>query len=721
MDRIKADPQGGKGDRIPLDAKLLGEAVIELNISRRSVSLYPKEHPITREALNRAYQFLQKLFELRPEITLGIAKDSLIVDEYTLDRKNPVFKEFSVSLHERGIASVTFLSGLSIDELYIFHELITREEFQGQAIIEAATKRGLRHIILSPLDISKLQFLEGHLREGDTGTRILEDYVSGLLEGRLADSDAEGVILMSPPDEIAEILNENLTEDTPEETYERVITTYLRKKGERIRSDLFNKFISLIENLNPELKRQFLKTSFTAGRLDETELENIIKELTPEDLDRLMRIFEEQASFIPETLKNLMNKLYETKGETRLLEMIIGNKTVVHDFEIDEKTVRLFSEDHFDTYVPEDYINELDAMLKGFEGKKTPLSEEALKACEEGYTDKIISEIIIELLDSGTASREEFLQLLTRLSGYVQSFLDTGRFNEILEIYNAVYSSSLTGQFREEAQSMIEYFFKSEQFISRLIESFRLWGRLNREGVIKFASVLRYYLIKPLIEQSIEEQDQAVRRFYLSILTRLGTDVADEAYLRLNDKRPEVLRDMIYLIRECGGKKYLKAIRNLARHEDRDVAMEAVRTLLHFRTPDSVSYLKLYLRSDNPDLRDRAVRLAGMYKIKEVVPYLLELLEKKDILGTESYYRISIVQALSEIGDPRAIDVLKKIYSSKTLFFWSNLEELKVEIFRTIHKYPFESIKELLRIGLNSKNKEIASISRRLLEGGKDA
>lgn len=98
MDRIKADPQGGKGDRIPLDAKLLGEAVIELNISRRSVSLYPKEHPITREALNRAYQFLQKLFELRPEITLGIAKDSLIVDEYTLDRKNPVFKEFNVAI-----------------------------------------------------------------------------------------------------------------------------------------------------------------------------------------------------------------------------------------------------------------------------------------------------------------------------------------------------------------------------------------------------------------------------------------------------------------------------------------------------------------------------------------------------------------------------------------------------------------------------------------------
>ncbi len=709
-----------KKDKLPLDAKLLSEAVIELNISRRSVSLYPREHPITRESLKRAYQLLSKLFELRSDITLGIAKDTLVVDEYTLDKRNPVFQEFGISLHEKGIAAVCFQSGLTIDELYVFHELITsKDELQGQALVEAASRKGLRHITISPLDISRLQFLEGQLREKGTGTVVLEDYVSGLLEGRLADADAEGIILVSPPDEIAEILNENLTEDAPEETYDRVITAYLRKKGERIRSDVFNKFISLIDNLNPELKKQFLKKSFGAKRLESSELEQIIKDLTPEDLDKLMRIFEEQASFIPDTLKNLMNKLYETKGETKLLEMIIGNKTVVHDFELDEKAVRLFSEDHFDTYVPEDYVNELDAMLKGLEGKKTPLSEEAKRACEEGYTEKVISEIIIELLNTGTPAREEFLQLLTRLSDFIQSFLDTGRFNEILEIYNAVYSTSLTGPFREEAASMIEFFFKSEQFISRLIDSFRLWGRLDREGVIKLAYVLRLYIIKPLIETVIQEQDQATRRFYLSILSRLGSDVADEASVRLGDKRAEVLKDMVYLIRECSGKKYLKSIRNLARHENADVALEAVRTLLHFKTPDALSYLKLYLRSDNPDIRDMAVKLAGTYRVKEVVPYLLELLEKKDILGTESYYKISVVQALAEIGDTRAVDILKKIYTSKTLLFWSNLEDLKVEIFRGIHKYPLENIRPLLELGLNSKNKEIASISKRLLEGGK--
>jgi len=219
-------------DKLPIDARLLSDAIIELNISRRSVGLYPREHPITREALRRAYELLNKLFEIRHSITLGVAKDSLVVDEYTLDKRNPVFREFGMSLHERGVAAVIFNSGLSIDELYGFHELITsKEPIHGQALAEAAQKRGLRHIIISPLDITRLQFIEGHLREKGGGTRVIEDYVSGLLEGRLAEGDAEGVILITPPDEIAEILNENLTEDAPEETYERVITAYIKKEG----------------------------------------------------------------------------------------------------------------------------------------------------------------------------------------------------------------------------------------------------------------------------------------------------------------------------------------------------------------------------------------------------------------------------------------------------------------------------------------------------------
>jgi len=223
-----------KKDKLPIDAKLLTDALIELNISRRSVGLYPPEHPITKESLGKAFDFLQKLFEIRSSITIGIAKDTLVVDEYTLERKNPVFRDFALSIHAKGIAAITFYSGATMDELLGLHQLITAKDVPvGKAFIELAEKKGLTHIKLSPLDISKFGFIEGSFREKASDVKIWEDYIYGLLEGRLSDSDAEGVILGLPPEVIADFINREMDEDTSEVSYDKVITTYLRRREEK--------------------------------------------------------------------------------------------------------------------------------------------------------------------------------------------------------------------------------------------------------------------------------------------------------------------------------------------------------------------------------------------------------------------------------------------------------------------------------------------------------
>ena len=64
-----------KEDALPLDARLLSDAVIELNISRRNVGLYPPGHSRIAGAIDRAFDNLTKLFELRSSIFLGVTKD----------------------------------------------------------------------------------------------------------------------------------------------------------------------------------------------------------------------------------------------------------------------------------------------------------------------------------------------------------------------------------------------------------------------------------------------------------------------------------------------------------------------------------------------------------------------------------------------------------------------------------------------------------------------
>ena len=706
-----------KREKLPLDAKLLSDAVIELNISRRSVGLYPREHPIARESIKKAFQFLARLFDLRSSITIGIAKDTLVVDEYTLDRKNPVFREFALSINGKGIAAITFSSGLEMEELLGLHELITAKEAPtGRELAELAQEKGLRHVALTPLDISKFGFVEGSLREGSAETKVWEDYVYGLLEGRLADAEAEGIVLNAAPEVIADFINEQMTDDTPEVTYDRVITTYLRKKTDPgLKSELFSRFIAMVQNLSPKMKQQFLKRAFSGPVISPAEAERLFGELTQNDLDKMMTMFSEHSSLIPDSVRNLIDKLSTAKKGAGFFDLIVNNKGLVDDVEIDENIMRLFFGDESASFVAGEYREELERMLGGFEGKKTPVLDRVRNECKEEEVDRVASQVMLELSGADSTSREEYLRLLSRLGAQAHDFLATGRFIEASDIYNVLYSHALAGKYRVEASGMLGFYFYSDESLRKVIEAFKLWGRLEREGVMRLAAGLKRYLADPLFDALAEEREPAIRKFLLSLLQGFRSDILPEAARRLKDERWYVVRNMIYLIRECGGAAFVAQIKSLARHSDKRISIEAIKTLFHFNIPNTFSSVRDSLESKDVELRDQMVRLVGMYRVREAVPSLLEILGKKDLFGTESFYRISVVKALGDIGDPRALDTLTRICQSRTVLYKSSTEELKVEIFKSLSHYPAAAVRPLLEKGLRAKNREIRMISENLL------
>ena len=115
-------------EALPVDARLLSDAVIELNISRRNVGLYPPGHIRISSAIERAFDYLSKLFELRNNIFLGITKETLVIDDKILDSRNPVFRECARSFHNLGLAGITFQSGVKEEELVTLHELMTMKD-----------------------------------------------------------------------------------------------------------------------------------------------------------------------------------------------------------------------------------------------------------------------------------------------------------------------------------------------------------------------------------------------------------------------------------------------------------------------------------------------------------------------------------------------------------------------------------------------------------------
>jgi hypothetical protein len=722
-EKTRKDGEAEK-EKLPLDARLLSESVIEFNISRRSVGLYPPGHAIITNSIERAYELLEKLFELRTSITLGIAKDSLVIDDNILDKKNPVYAECALSFHDKGLAGITFIAGLEKEEIVKLHELLTLKDGpSGKELIEQAEKSGINHIRFSPIDYSTFRFVEDAVSTGDSEDGIWKDYVYGLLSGKLTGEDYAGGILSIPPEKIAEIINKTgadgeIRGDAQTESYDRVITSYLRSKGEeKLSPASMDKLFLLIDNLNPNIKKQFLSKTFENISVDIPTVENMLRDMTADGFEQIVRIFAEHDSMVPDTLKNVIDKLTSIKADASFgFDMLYHDSAVVHDIELGEELMGLFDEDHFKSFVSSEYQGDLDKMLKAKQFSDREVSIEELNAeGREDVIDKVTSEVMLEVLEADIITRDDYLNVLTKLSEFAKEFVETGRFEEALAIYNTLYTHTLSGAHTHEAASSLTYFFRSEPFISSFVEAIRLWGRNKRQEVIRLARVLKAELINPLIDALQEEKDASIRRFLLSVLSELGTDVVPEAAKRLKDERWFVVRNMLYLIRECGNEKYVKYIRKFAKHADKRICVEAVKALLHFKTNDSIPYLKVHLQSKDEELREQAIRLSGTYRVREAIPALLALLQKKDLLGSETLQKISIVKALGDIGDPRALEALNNILQSKSVFYKRGLKELKMETLKSLSKYPPSSVKSLIEVGRKSDIEEVRSLSDQMM------
>jgi HEAT repeat protein len=594
--------------------------------------------------------------------------------------------------------------------------LVAKDSLSGPALIGRAESKGIRSIKLMPFDISKFNFVEDRLREEGSDCALWESYVSALIDGKLADSDAEGIVLSVRPEDIASVLNDRMSGDTDETTYDRVITSYLKKREHAgIRTESFNKFLSLIDNLSPELKQQFIKRAFGRPVVEAGEAESLLKDITSYDMERLEALLHENSSLIPESLSNLLDKLRHAKVDESFLDRLPANPGAVDDIEIDENIIRLFQDDQFNNYVNKNYQEELRRMMRTSKNSTADLAEEIEEQYREELIDKTFSEIVLELLGRDCVEREDYQCLLNRIVTMTRRFLEAGRFCEISEIYNTIYLHSHSGKFKDDASGMLANFFHSEEFLSEVIEALKLWGRIDREGGRKLAEMNKRHLMGRLLDALSEETDSSVRKFLLYVLSSFGDEIFPEVIRRLEDPRWYVVRNMMYLMREAGGIKYVRHVRRFARDKNEKICFEALKTLMHFKTNDSLSYIKFHLNGDDPELRSRVIRLTGTYRCEGAVPYLVQLLEEKDMFGSKSDDKVSLIRALGKIGDPRALSVLAKIYHSRAILFKADLDELRVEIFRSIENYPRDSVNHLLEIGLRSKNHEIRTISERLL------
>ena len=95
----------------------LADFLIEFSIVLHKRSMYPAGHPHLKDSAERFARRLNALLGNRDAVTLGVARNRLVIESVTTDPKNALLRDLAHRLHRHRIAAVHLTRGATGDEI----------------------------------------------------------------------------------------------------------------------------------------------------------------------------------------------------------------------------------------------------------------------------------------------------------------------------------------------------------------------------------------------------------------------------------------------------------------------------------------------------------------------------------------------------------------------------------------------------------------------------
>lgn len=706
-----------------------------MNIARRQLSLYPAGHPLVESSTDAALQMHKKLCEFRDSVTFGVAPDTLLFDQEWLDRKNPVFSDFSRFLAAFGIAAISFSRDLSREELLRFNQLLRSnlESIQlSGGFHQLLTDQQISHIQVTLIDYDQFQArgLDTFSDQPSSGPpeALWDDFLQGLLTGRL-DTGGERVKSTDrlDPTTIAGILNQRQSESGQRTAdYDQVISTFIAQLNNRQQplsedGDHSRQLESLLQHLSPELRRQFLNSTFRAlDRHPESTrqiLQNFPRELLLETLEQQNA----QKLNISSRLLNILGH-FSANAAAGTEHRVQTRAEPLPDDVLRARMEILFIEDHHDEFIPDSYQDALGSILNGEVKGSLPTAVETQlkKTLEKQSVERECCAIIFNMLSNRVdAEAENLLQEnLTELSRY---FLDTGDFASLKKIFvdwsRHLYGEHVNARFLDEKVLLAQ---TQEAFMEEVLDGVELWGAEKYDEICDYISEVGEPYAELLVERLGNEPQMVLRRAWMKLLVELGDKGIQIITTALKDERWYLVRNLLIVLGKQKNKLPLKEIQLLGNHDHPRVRQEVLRILFAVHLPIADRMLLKELSSTDPQCLLPALQLAEFSRDPEVLDRLHHLLKEDSHSGADPEIKKHLLTSLSRIGSAKSIPILQQLLQKKSLLGSRRLRDFQQDIIRSLGDFPrnlAENLLQDLKKNRNSLHADLAAEQLRRMGG----
>lgn len=716
---------------IPIDIKQIAEAMADLNIARKNVVIYPPEHVQVKASIDRALKSLDMVLKKIPELTIAIAKATILIGDEDLGGRNVGWNELARSLSQHEIAAICFYPGIEKEELLSFLYRIAKPLENKQNDLSSTI---YPHIQVQLIDYSQLHITEEAeiWRDKDVTrmekTSFWKDFVTHLVAGRLSKSEDAALlpnIVETDPLELAGLLNQGkIDSNSVLRVYQQMLSSQTGNPGESSESYRIAASLSglntLLQALNQELRMQFLSVTFNylSEQPESVQAALISSGISRDLLYEMLHHANQSGNEISPSLIRLLRKLADIQGlDFGQAPMGDGNpnKTTAADLHT------LLKREDYEEFVSSQYDTilkkiETTAKLEKVEGKNAFPIDEYLPTLDEKYLSGQIACMLLAFIGEDIHA-DEYQVYVDKLVVICRELLDGGNFELIINIFNILNQHSIykrVPEIRAIAEKTV-LLFKEPLFTSKAIQAFHIHHNEARQAVFDFLVSLGPQIVPDALNLYVSQADFESNQHLFNILAKFPEHTLTEAHKRLRDTRSDYVRNLIILIREVGGRGAADILRPLWEHNDQRIQMEVLGALLKFQDKWGLLFLRRALKSNDSEMVYQSVRLVEIYKVFEAADDLAAMLKKRPFFKSSYDHNQILLRALGSIGNPSIIPILKKMAGLSWSFFPQALADMQKILFRSLAGYPPESVRDLLYSGLSGRDEGIRKICQELL------
>ena len=705
------------------DTSMLASLITELYIARRSSNTYPKGHPVIAASLAKVLCVYTNLVQEHNEIILGVTNEALMVNGVVLEKSNLVYKKFSRLLFERGIGALLFRSGVTIEEIKNFITILVLkcEKIQQYGGIEQVwAKAGITAMTIRPIRYDHFTATDHDSITADQGSnqadQLWNTFARELTLGGLTPVEGETNVA---PEMLADILNQRFIDGSIDKSeVHAVISSFFENETGNSSTELhspesdspnpYKKLAAFISNLAPELRRQFLNSSFSAINSERHAVaEHLLTSLSDNAIIEALDDISHDRLRVSPVVFGLLQRLGTNAGSPQNRD-----EEDTEDNKISHKMKTILREHASEEFVPDSYQKKLNRIIASDQLSNGNMEDVSylLTTMENRSIEGSIGHILMNLIREGVESPEERDMLLQNLTDMFGFFLQTGDYGQLLVMINQLKD----GTFPIEIQYRQREEYGRRDFLEEILDGLTIWGKPCYGDIRALIITIGGPFVEAILDRLSEEKKMSIRRLYIDCLIEMGPVTRVPIFNRLNDTRWYFLRNLLIILSSQKDPSIVDRIRPLLRSEDLRLRHEVLKTLVHFRDPHAEKLVLDNLNSQNQELQATAIQLAERCASPVIAAKLTQMLVQGGYTQSECDKKSAIVHTLGEISHVEVLPELARILRSRSLLHSRQLTKLKSDIIHSLPNYPLLFSRPVLEL-IAKDSGEIARLAEEAL------